>query len=106
MRYIYVCTLVSLLAACGHAALPPETELQTLYVLPGGTYQVSAAAGKDLAAAIRQLGPPTHTRVNVSACSAAQSADVVNAVRALEKSGYENVGFVVADPSQQPACGR
>jgi hypothetical protein len=107
MRRITGCAISLLLAACGGSgAGSAPIELQTLYVLPNGQYQVGGTQMGDLAVATKYLGSPSHTRVNVSACSSAQSASVLATVRQLEAAGYEEVGFVVADPAKQPACRR
>ena len=78
---------------------------RTLYVLPSGQYELDGIPS-DLAAAIERLGAPATTRVNVAACTAERSPAVLNAVRSVQSAGYDSVGFIVADASTQPACGR
>jgi biopolymer transport protein ExbD len=81
----------------------PARAQQKLLLLPDGQVQVDGSTS-DLVTAIKKLGPPDTTQINITGCSATPFATVQAAKDAIEQAGYGHIGFATAKDRDLALC--
>ena len=100
MKCFFAATVVIACAACTPAA--PVSQ-QKMLVLPGGKFQVGGVTS-DLAGALKRLGPPNETQVNITVCSDLPFAVVQQAKEAVDNAGYRRIGFAHIEGAELALC--
>jgi hypothetical protein len=97
---VFFAGLILGLVGCSPAA---PTARQRVLVLPDGRFQVGGQT-TDLDGALRRLGPPERTRIEISICADLPFARLREAQEAVKHAGYRHLAFSHLEGTEQSLC--
>ena len=101
MRHILGLWIVAACVGCS-VITAPITQ-QRMLVLPNGQFQVGGAAS-DLSSAMKRLGTPQTTQVNLVGCRKTTYMAIVVTNDTLARAGYTRIGFAKANGAELALC--
>ena len=100
MRHIFVLWMVAASAGC--VASQPAAQ-QRMLLLPNGQVLVNGETS-DLSSALKRLGTPQTTQINIVGCRNTTFATIAKASDILQKVGYTRIGFAEAEEGELALC--
>ena len=100
----YVLLFALLIAGCQRQKAEPFA-YQTIYLLPDGRVEFIGNVGT-LNSILPKLSNPSTTRINVAACTTAETEETLRVVRALQAAGYDEIGLTGVGADRKSTCTR